>query len=54
MQLIRQANSSAELSAIRNYQAMAVFLHVYNPSEDLLRATLNLYYHKLNKKMGVS
>jgi hypothetical protein len=55
VQLIRQANSTYELSAIRNYQAMAVFLHVYNLSEDMLRATLNFYYWKLqNKKLGVS
>jgi 16S rRNA G527 N7-methylase RsmG len=33
VQLMRQANSNYELTAIRNYQAMAVFLHVYNPAE---------------------
>lgn len=34
---------------------MAAFLHVYSPADELLRATLNFYYWKLQgKKLGVS
>lgn len=34
---------------------MAVFLHVYNPDKDLLWATLNMFYWKMqNKKLGSS
>lgn len=53
VQLLRQSTTSYELSAIRVYQTMAVFLHVYNPQQDILKATLHLYYWKLkNKKLG--
>lgn len=55
VQMVRQSNTSYELTAIRIYQLMVVFLHVFNPSTDSLKATLNLFYTKLNtNKLGNS
>lgn len=53
VQMIRQSTTKYELTAIRIYQAMAVFLHVYNPQTEILKATLHILYWKLIKdKMG--
>ena len=51
--MIRQSNTNYELSAIRVYQTLAVFLHVYNPETEILKATLHLFYWKIKgKKIG--
>lgn len=46
MQFIRQVCTDHELTAIRIYQTMAVFLHIYSPADDMLKATLSLLYWK--------
>ena len=48
--MLRQANTSYELSAIRIYQLMTVYLHVFNPELDVLKASLHIFYWKLKGK----
>ena len=47
LQLIKQTNTEHELAAIRVYQSMAVFLHIYAPDQDFLLAGLYTFYLRL-------
>lgn len=47
LQLIKQTNSEHELAAIRVYQSMAVFLHIYIPDQDFVLAGLYIFYRRL-------
>ena len=40
LQLLKQSNNPQELAAIRIYQSMAVFLHIYVPDQDFVYAGL--------------
>lgn len=46
-QFIKQQNTKSELSAIRIYQMMTIFLHVFCPEEQYILSALNIFYSKL-------
>ena len=48
--MLKQVNTTDELNAIRIYQCMAVFLHIYTFDKEYLYATLLLFYTKLAEK----
>ncbi len=47
LQLIKQSSTDQELAAIRVYQSLAVFLHIYIPDQDFIFAGLYLFYRRL-------
>lgn len=47
LQLLKQSNTPHELGAIRIYQSLAVYLHIYIPDQDFIMAGLYLLYCKL-------
>ena len=55
IQLLRQSSTKEELVAIRIYQTMVAFIHVFNPSEEIIKVSLNIFYNKLkDKHLGAS
>ena len=48
LQLIKQSYTSHELAAIRIFQSLAVFLHIYIPDQDFLMAVLYLFNKRLH------
>ena len=53
IQFLRQSNTNYELSAVRIYQAIVVFIHAFNPTEQILKSFMHLFYWKLkDKKLG--
>lgn len=46
-QFLKQQNTKSELSAIRIYQLMTIFLHAFKPDDSFMYAALNLFYAKL-------
>ena len=55
IQLLRQSSTKADLVAIRIYQTMVAFIHVFNPSEEIIKVSLNIFYNKLkDKHLGAS
>lgn len=55
IQLLRQSSTKSELVAIRIYQTMVAFIHVFNPTEEIINVSLNLFYKKLkDKNLGTS
>jgi hypothetical protein len=49
LQLVKQSYTTHELAAIRIYQSLAVFLHIYIPDQDFLMAVLYLFNKKLHE-----
>jgi hypothetical protein len=49
LQLIKQSYTGHELAAIRIYQSLAVYLHIYIPDQDFLMAVLYLFNKKLHE-----
>jgi hypothetical protein len=53
VQMVRQANTNFELSAIRVYQLMTVYLHVFTPQISVIKAVMHVFYWKLKgSKLG--
>ncbi|CAM6000775.1 unnamed protein product [Sphagnum balticum] len=50
LQLIKQSNTSHELSSVRIFQSLAVFLHIYTPDSDFLMAGLHIFFTRLNEE----
>jgi hypothetical protein len=46
-QFIKQQNTKSELSAIRIYQLMTIYVHIFKPDDAFIYSALNIFYSKL-------
>ncbi len=50
LQMLKQANNDSEVPAVRLYQTLSVYLHIYTPDEEFLYAALHLFFNKISQK----